>query len=95
MKNSLINLPNIGANIADTLTKAGIKTAEELNKTGSKKALQLIQAHNKKQPCLNMLYALEGAIQNIRWHSLSKEKKEELKEFYHILKNGRKENTKK
>ncbi len=28
-----------------------------------------------------MLCALEGAIQGIRWHGLSKERKEELKQF--------------
>ncbi|MBN2728334.1 MAG: TfoX/Sxy family DNA transformation protein [Bacteroidales bacterium] len=92
MKKSLSALPNIGARLSETLIKAGIKTAEELKKTGSRKAIQLIHAHDNKQPCLNMLYALEGAIQDIRWHSLSKEKKEELKEFYEIM---RKDNTKK
>ena len=29
-----------------------------------------------------MLYALEGAIQGIRWHDLSKEKKDNLRDFY-------------
>jgi len=29
------------------------------------------------------LSALEGAIQGIRWHHLSRETKESLKEFYH------------
>ena len=28
-----------------------------------------------------MLYALEGAIQGIRWHCLDKVRKQELKEF--------------
>jgi len=36
--------------------------------------------------CINMLYALEGAIQGIRWHGLSKERKLELKEYYNSLK---------
>ena len=85
MKNALYTLPNIGSRLAETLVKAGIGSAEDLKKTGSKKAIQLIQAHDKNQPCLNMLYALEGTIQNIRWHSLSKEKKEELKEFYRLM----------
>ncbi|WP_372481128.1 TfoX/Sxy family DNA transformation protein [Clostridium tagluense] len=32
------------------------------------------------------LYALEGAVQGIRWHNLSGEIKDELKEFYNIFK---------
>jgi len=85
MKKQLNNLPNIGTSLTETLMKAGIHSVEELKNTGSKKAIQLIQAHDKSQPCLNMLYAPEGAIQGIRWHSLSKEKKEELKEFYRMM----------
>ncbi|WP_376699591.1 TfoX/Sxy family DNA transformation protein [Listeria booriae] len=29
-----------------------------------------------------MLFALEGAIQNIRWHQLSSSTKKELRQFY-------------
>jgi predicted nucleic acid-binding OB-fold protein len=36
--------------------------------------------------CLNVLFALEGAIQGIRWHILDDRKKNELKEFYDCLK---------
>ncbi|MBT3209955.1 MAG: hypothetical protein HN704_13745 [Bacteroidetes bacterium] len=32
-----------------------------------------------------MLYALEGAIQGIRWHGLDKNRKEELKEIYRMM----------
>ncbi len=32
-----------------------------------------------------MLYALEGAIEGIRWYSLSNDIKQELKEFYKTL----------
>jgi DNA transformation protein len=39
-----------------------------------------------KEACINMLYALEGAIQGIRWHYLEKSKKLELTEFYNRLK---------
>jgi hypothetical protein len=36
--------------------------------------------------CLNVLFALEGAIQGIRWYILDDRKKNELKEFYDCLK---------
>lgn len=31
------------------------------------------------------LYAIEGAIQGIRWHNLEKSRKEELKEFFGMV----------
>ena len=37
--------------------------------------------------CLNRLMALEGAIQDIRWHNLSEEDKKNLKDFYNLQKN--------
>ena len=36
--------------------------------------------------CINRLMALEGAIQNIRWHDLSEDDKKNLKEFYILQK---------
>lgn len=36
--------------------------------------------------CLVHLYALEGAVENIEFNSLSEEKKKELKEFSEFLK---------
>ena len=36
--------------------------------------------------CLNRLMALEGAIQNIRWHDLSENDKKNLKDFYNLHK---------
>ena len=35
--------------------------------------------------CINMLFALEGAIQGIRWHDLDKTRKRELNDFFRIL----------
>jgi len=32
-----------------------------------------------------MLYALEGAIQGIRWRGLEQGRKQELKEFYRMM----------
>lgn len=80
----LEKLPNLGKVIAENLKKAGINTAEELTETGSKEAFMKILVIDNTA-CLNMLYALEGAIQNIRWHYLDDGVKKELKEFYNNL----------
>jgi len=73
-------MPNIGKTLEEKLIKIGINTPEELISIGSKNALLRIRATDQSA-CFNMLCALEGAIQGIRWHGLSKEKKEELKQF--------------
>jgi DNA transformation protein len=81
MPKYLIDLPNIGKTLANKLMEAGIKDPEVLINCGSKEAWQKIKRNNP-DACINMLMALEGAIQGIRWHSLSEETKTELKEFY-------------
>ena len=82
---SLSSLPNIGKTLEEKLIKVGINTPEELKEIGSENALIRIREIDQSG-CFNMLCALEGAIQGIRWHGLSKEKKEALKEFLRLKK---------
>ncbi|PYG90200.1 DNA transformation protein [Ruminiclostridium sufflavum DSM 19573] len=77
----LAKLPNIGKAVEEQLNEVGINTAEQLRETGSRQAWLKIRAIDKSA-CINRLYALEGAIQGIRWHYLSDEIKAELKGFY-------------
>jgi len=83
--NELQNLPNIGNTLADKLHKIGITSENELVEIGSENAIIKISALEDSGACINMLYAIEGAIQGIRWHGLSKERKQELKEFYCMI----------
>ena len=83
--NDLTNLPNIGRTLADKLKMVGISTPNDLLNTGSENAMIKIKTIDK-EACINMLFALEGAIQGIRWHNLEKSKKLELTEFYNRLK---------
>lgn len=77
----LVSLPNIGVTLAKKLNRIGITNLEQLKAIGSKQALINISTLDNSGACLNMLYALEGAIQGIRWHNLNNEIKQELKEF--------------
>ena len=78
----LTSLPNIGKEHEKQLNEVGITTEEELRKVGSREAwLRILE--RDPSACLMRLSALEGAIQGIRWHHLSRETKESLKEFYH------------
>ena len=81
---NLEDMPNIGKNIADKLREVGITTPDELQKAGSKKALLRLRERDPGA-CASQLYALEGAIQGIRWHYLTDYEKQELKEFHKKL----------
>lgn len=81
----LSKLPNIGSKLEAQLKEIGIETVEQLKKVGSKQAWLDIRSIDSSA-CINRLYALEGAIQGIRWHNLSNEVKIELKEFHNTVK---------
>ena len=83
--NQLTKLPNIGKTLALKLNAINITSFEELKAIGSKKAIVKILTLENSGACINMLYALEGAIQGIRWHGLSIERKQELKSFYKLI----------
>jgi DNA transformation protein len=75
---------NIGADTEAKLVQVGIDSFEKLEKTGSQQAFLRLQAIDPGA-CLNLLYALEGAIEGIRWHDLSREKKQELLQFHKMV----------
>ena len=83
--NQLTELPNIGKSLALKLIAINITSLEELIAVGSTQAIVKISTLEKSGVCINMLYALEGAIQGIRWHRLTKEQKQELKSFYDLI----------
>jgi DNA transformation protein len=72
------DLPNIGPVLAQELANVGIVTTEDLKKVGSAGALFRIRS-TSADGCINMLYALEGAIKGIRWHDLTAEEKAQAK----------------
>ena len=81
----LTELPNIGPTLAQKLNAIGVETEQELMEMGSENAIIKIATLERGETCINMLYALEGAVQGIRWHLLSRERKEELKVFYRLV----------
>jgi TfoX C-terminal domain. len=73
--------PNIGKEIERQLNAVNIHTYEDLVRIGSQDAWLRIKMRDPSA-CINRLMALEGAIQNIRWHHLSDEDKQRLRAFY-------------
>ncbi len=77
-------LINIGPKLQTTLESVGINSFHDLKSIGTEAAFIRIISIDPTA-CINMLYAIEGAVQNIRWHSLDKQKKQELKYFFDKL----------
>ncbi len=79
--NELTQLPNVGMVLAQNLIEIGVKSKQDFLVLGAEKAfIRILAIH--KGACLNQLFALEGAEHNIRWHNITKERKEELKSFF-------------
>lgn len=83
----LNELPNIGSELAKRIESAGFETVESLKEAGSR---QVFVALNEIDPsvCINTLYAVEGAVRNIRWHSLPPDDKLDLNEFFKLVKSS-------
>lgn len=81
----LISMMNIGKEMASKLDSVGIHSAEELVRLGAEQAFLKVK---RRYPnvCLVHLYALEGAVCDVEFNSLSESRKRELKEFSDFLK---------
>ncbi|MFV0469839.1 MAG: TfoX/Sxy family DNA transformation protein [Dysgonomonas sp.] len=76
--------PNLGKVICAKLREAGIEDVETLAAIGAEQAF--IRLHTiSSDCCINMLFALEGAVWGIRWHHLERLRKEELIGFYQTI----------
>jgi DNA transformation protein len=77
----LSQLPNIGKTLAKKLRLVGIENVNQLRNIGTENAFIKLMT-NDKDACINMLCAIEGAIQGVRWHNLDQSRIKELKEFF-------------
>jgi DNA transformation protein len=80
----LSKLPNISTVIEEKLIDVGVSTRQELFDVGSKEAFMRVRLKDTTA-CLNMLCAIEGAIQGVRWHNLPDIVKSDLRSFYKEL----------
>lgn len=72
------DLKNIGPVSMEWLRAVGITSREDLERIGPVEAYRQIKAHGFNGS-LNLLYALEAALQNIHWTALSPQTKAKLK----------------
>ncbi|MNI04407.1 hypothetical protein D3C87_483170 [compost metagenome] len=80
----LSDLPNIGQVLEAKLIASEIKTPLQLVELGSREAYARIRQQDSSA-CLHMLYALEGAVQGVRWHQLPKSTQRELIQDFKVL----------
>ena len=68
---ALVNLPNIGKEVARLLVAAGIRTPAALKRIGAVgAALRIREIRPDDPPCRSMLSGLAGAIRGVRWHAI-------------------------
>ena len=78
----LTQLPNIGPALAGRLADIGVTSAEQLRTLGAVAAVRELLVVDDPA-CYNTLYALQGAIEGIRWHDLPHATRERLKRELH------------
>ncbi|WP_119394795.1 TfoX/Sxy family protein [Salinibius halmophilus] len=77
MTQQLAQLANLGPKSAQMLVDAGIKTEAQLRQVGAIAAYaQVKQQHQNAS--LNLLWALEGVLQNKPWQDIAKHQRQEL-----------------
>ena len=78
----LAEMRNIGVINEAKLVQVGVRTPEALIELGAENVFMEVYHLVDKGSCLHLLYALEGAIQDIPKRELSERRKEELRNFY-------------
>jgi len=68
---------NVGPKSAAWLRQVGVRTEGEIKELGAMEVFMKVKKAGFK-PSLNLLYALEGAVQDCHWTALSDERKSEL-----------------
>ena len=68
----LSDLLNLGPTSAGWLRDVGVETYEDLERLGSVQAFLLVDA-SREGVSLNLLWALEGALRDVRWDRLPPE----------------------
>ena len=68
--------------MAEKLVSAGITSHNDLISLGSVEATLKIRDGVDPGACYNMLYAVEGAIQGMRWFAIPEQERAQLKQEF-------------
>lgn len=78
---------NIGKDTESKLVQVGIDSMKKLVAMGSQQAFLKIQTIDPGA-CLSLLYGLEGAILGVKYNEIPADRKQELKQFYNLVRKG-------
>lgn len=78
---NLSDLLNISFALAENLRRVGIRTPEDLVGTGAEAAWQSLRLGGL-QDSVQVLFALEGAIQGVSWRALDPGRRQQLMHFF-------------
>ena len=76
---ALARLRNLGPASAGWLVAAGIRTEADLRALGAVEAFRRVAFRRGGNVSANLLYALEGAIRDVRWDRLAVEERVRLR----------------
>jgi DNA transformation protein and related proteins len=77
---TLERMRNLGPVIADRLRAVGIETPEELRRLGAVEVYVRLKRAFPAATTHAQLYALHGAVNDIRWHALPEEARAALRD---------------
>ncbi|HXK82082.1 MAG TPA: TfoX/Sxy family DNA transformation protein [Bacteroidales bacterium] len=77
----LLESKNIGKVLELKLHSLGIETIERLRELGTEETFRRLKKIDRKASRA-LLFAIEGAIQDVRWHNLDEDRKTQLRDFY-------------
>ena len=77
-ENSTDKMRNIGPKSAAWLRQVGLRTREDLAAAGTVEAFMRVKRAGFK-PTLNLLYAIEGALQDCHWQEVPDARRSELR----------------
>ncbi|MDD4234679.1 MAG: TfoX/Sxy family DNA transformation protein [Bacteroidales bacterium] len=77
----LLESKNIGKVLELKLHSLGIETIERLRELGTEETFRQLKKIDRKASRA-LLFAIEGAIQDVRWHNLDEDRKTQLRDFY-------------
>ena len=72
-----LKMRNIGPKSAAWLRQVGLRTPEDIAAVGTVEAFMRVKRAGFK-PTLNLLYAIEGALQDCHWQEITDERRNEL-----------------
>ena len=74
----IAELQNLGGVSAELLSQIGITTKSDLEKTGPIPAFCTLWEETEKEPNLNLLYAMVGALKGVHWQEIAQTEKYDL-----------------